>query len=274
MTALTFQLREPLPDRLDASPLVPEQLQGLMVDQVRFMKLRLGPREVTVGELFDVERGSDGREGETIRFVGGDPNLDRVGAGLTGGRVVVNGPVGAFAGERAQRGAIDIYGDAGAYAGTSMSGGNLRIQGSAGDYAGGAWPGARHGLRGGRIHIGGDCGARAGYRMRRGEILVAGDAGPLCGGRMIAGTIAVAGHVGTGVGYAMRRGTLLVSEAPETSAVLADCGYHEPVYLMVMVRGWQNMRPSFRFHAPIRYTRRLVGDRSVGGDGEILFPGR
>lgn len=283
MSALTFRLKAPLPDRLDVSPLIPERLSGLMVDQIRYLELWLGGQAVPAGELFDIDRSIDEAHApeaaldptaEDVRFESGDPRLDRLGAGMTTGRLTVHGSVGSRLAENVSGGLIRIHGSAGAYAGTLMSGGRVIVDEHVGDYLGGAWPGARHGLRGGRIQVGGDCGDRAGYRMRRGELLISGSAGSACGARMIAGTIAVAGRLGPGAAYAMRRGTILASEPPKTAAIMADCGLHEPVYLMTMVRGWQQLDPVFRFQAPIRYTRRLIGDRSVGGDGEILFPAR
>lgn len=190
---------------IDVTGVTPDANSERSLDDIRRMHVRQGNRQVELGELFRVEGDPRDRRWE----LGGDfSRVHGLGAGMTGGEIIVRGPVGRHAGANMQGGRIEIQGDAGDWLGAEMRGGQIRVRGNAGDYAGGAYAGSRRGMRGGTILISGDVGRRAGERMRRGLIAAAGAAGSDLGARMLAGTILVFGACSDHPGAGMRRGTI------------------------------------------------------------------
>ena len=141
---------------------------------------------------------------------------------------------------------------------------------------GAAGNGRRHGMTGGLIHVRGDAGDLAGHRMRRGTILVDGDVGEFAGASMTAGTLIVAGSIQTGAMEAARRGTLITNARPP----LPPSRYSRPVSVDC------NWATVLSRHLPIgpaeKLTKRIGqtaawtsrGDRSVGGQAEILWPAK
>lgn len=225
---LTLTLREPLHALIDGGALRP----GLSRAEIERVELRHGNRTVAAGELFAVA-GS----GDDVRLEGDLRRVTHLGAGMTGGRVVIEGSAGAHAGAGMRGGELVIEGDAGAWAGAELRGGRLVIHGSAGPRLGGAYPGARAGMRGGEILVHGDAGEEAGAGLRRGLIAVGGRAGASAGVRALAGTLVALGGVGPHPGAAMRRATI-VAMAPVTPlpTYALACTYRPPFLALVLRR--------------------------------------
>ena len=95
---------------------------------------------VPLGDLFDLR----GTPSGLIRFEGDLRRVDRIGAGLSEGTVVVESGVGHEAG-------------------IGMSGGVLDVHGDAGDRVGGAAPEARKGMTGGELIVRRERGHGAGH---------------------------------------------------------------------------------------------------------------
>ena len=149
------------------------------------------------------------------RFAGTDARCDKIGGGLTEGKIVVDGDVGAYLGAGMKGGKIEVKGNAGVLAAASMTGGAIAINGDAGERAGGILVGETLGMKGGLLTIGGNAGPMLGERMRRGLVIVYGDAGDYAGGRMVAGTILIKHRVGRFAGYGLRRGSLILLNEPK-----------------------------------------------------------
>lgn len=268
MSTLCLTLKAPPPQRVDLSPLSTDRLAGKSPTEVAAIELASGNRRVRVDTLFDIA----GHSATEIEIRGACDRLDRIGAGMSRGRVVIRGEAGAYLGAGMTGGLIEVHGSAGAYAGTGMQDGTVLITGNAGDFLAAALPGDRWGMTGGTLVVGGDAGDRAGDRMRRGMVLIEGNAGAYCAARMVAGTLAVWGSVGPFPGLAMRRGTLLLRTVPGALLpTFSDCGEHPHGFLTLLLRSWRGL-PS-RFAAlPDRdlRARRFMGDRAGGGVGEIL----
>jgi formylmethanofuran dehydrogenase subunit C len=145
-----------------------------------------------LGDAFDIE----GQPGDTLTLRGLAP-LPGLGAGMTRGRLV-------------------IQGDAGDDLGAAMTGGEIHVRGNAGDRAGGPSPQGRVGMNRGVIVIHGNAGDDAGLRMRRGLLAVAGNVGRSPGYRMIAGTIVAGRGPLDYPGLEMQRGTI-ISLDPQAS---------------------------------------------------------
>ena len=271
MTKVTLTLRQPLRQRLDLSPLLPERLAGLGKAAIGAIELDSGKRRLSVGEVFDIAAGDEA----TLVIRGRGAALDYVGRDMTRGEIGVEGDVGAYAGLAMKGGRLTVGGNAGPFAGAAMRDGILEIKGNAGDGLGGGLPGERRGMSGGLILLRGDAGARAAERLRRGVILIEGSAGDYLGARMVAGTAVVLGpQAGRHPGFAMKRGTLMLLHPPRhILPTFIDVGVHELGFVRLLARHLGAHSPRFAAAAPrLARLSRLVGDQAAAGKGEILVP--
>ncbi len=213
MSGLIFSLRAAPAQRLDLSPLIPQNLAGKTVAEIERIELQTTRVRVAAGDVFRIRVGDP----DAIVIEGGAERFDRVGAGMASGSIRVEGEVGVEAGRRMSGGQLTIRGDAGPFAGSGMKGGTLDIEGDAGERLGGPLSGETIGMSGGVLHVLGDAGERAGDRLRRGFILIEGRAGAYAGSRMIAGTLAIGGEAGELPGYLMGRGTIMLGRGATLS---------------------------------------------------------
>ncbi len=267
MSALRFTLRQAPDQRLDLAPLTPGRLAGLSEAEIAKIELQTTRMRVCVGDIFAVHMGDAG----DVR-IDGHERLDRIGCGMTSGRIHVEGDGGIQAGRHLRGGSLTITGNTGPWAGSGMKGGALDIIGDASDHLGGPLAGEMAGMRGGVIVVRGNAGARAADKLRRGIIMVEGDAGDYAGSRMIAGTLIVGGRVGTLPGYLMARGTIVLAGGHQAlTPTFADCGVHDLVASTLMAQYVQPYSTSLatRLRQP---WRRLLGDMAVIGKGEIFCP--
>ena len=72
---------------IDGAPLLPERLAGLGERERAALPLQYGNRLVPLSELFGVRPG----DGETLVIEGASTAFDRLGCGMTGGRLVLVG---------------------------------------------------------------------------------------------------------------------------------------------------------------------------------------
>ena len=270
MIALTFSLKAKLMQRVDCSALTPDGLRGKTGAEIGRIELPIGNTCIAVAELFKIKGGDP----ERIVFSGDGRKLDRIGAAMAGGEIVVEGCAGDYLGLGMKGGVLRVAEDAGIFAACEMRGGVLRIDGNAGDFVGGGLPGERRGMFGGTVVVTGNVGARAGDQMRRGMILVAGNAGDYLGSRMSGGTIVVLGNVSAFAGYAMKRGTLLLSQLPtDLPSTFNDCGVHPFGFLALLMPAIHRHGGAF---AELKFAtnraQRWMGDLANIGRGEIIVP--
>jgi formylmethanofuran dehydrogenase subunit C len=270
VSALTFSLKSKLMQRVDCSVLTPDGLRGKTGAQIQHIELPIGNIGVAVAELFKVT----GRDSERIVFSGDGRKLDRIGAAMTGGEILVDGSAGDYLGLAMKGGVLRVAEDAGIFAACEMRGGTLYINGNAGDFVGGGLPGERRGMFGGTVIVNGHVGARAADQMRRGMILVAGNAGDYLGSRMSGGTIVVVRNVGKNAGFAMKRGTLLLSQLPkDLPPTFNDCGIHPFGFLSLLVPVIHRYgEPFANLNFTSNYALRWMGDLANVGRGEIIVP--
>jgi formylmethanofuran dehydrogenase subunit C len=265
MSALTLTLKTQPRQRIDCSPLTPDQLAGKSVAEIGAIELQCGKHKLRADALFDIA-GDDASE---IVIENGCSKLDYIGHGMQNGRITVHGGAGSYLGFQMKKGEIALHGDADAYAASGMAGGILHIHGNVGDFLAAAIPGDRKGMKGGLVIVTGNAGDRVGDQMRRGIVLIEGSVGAYCASRMLAGTIGVMGTVGEYVGYGMRRGTLLLFSAPRLHSTLQDCGTHTLPFLKLMFKSFSGLPSKF---ATLNRNRvqRYAGDLASDGKGEIL----
>jgi formylmethanofuran dehydrogenase subunit C len=268
VSSLTFSLREAPDQRLDLSALIAQNLAGKTLAEIERIELQTTRMRVTVADAFRVREGDP----ETIVIEGGNERFDRVGMGMSSGRIRVEGKVGVQAGRLMSGGQLTVLGDAGPFAGSGMKGGTLDIEGDAGERLGGPLSGETVGMSGGVLHVRGDAGERAGDRLRRGFILIEGRAGAYAGSRMIAGTLVIGGEAGDLPGYLMGRGSILLGRGASLfSPSFGDCGEHDLVAARLLANYIAQVSAQLGnlFRRPLR---RLAGDLAALGKGEILLP--
>ncbi|MGY0710375.1 formylmethanofuran dehydrogenase subunit C [Azospirillum argentinense] len=272
MSGIVLTIRDPAGPPIDMTGVLPERLiEGGREALARLMLVR-GRGRYRLDALFTLE---DGGPPVTLILRPGGAVLDGVGTGMSTGEIRVEGECGAYAGSGMRGGTLTVAGNCGAFAAAEMSGGRLRIAGDAGDFLGVPLAGGTRGMSGGSVVVKGNAGDRVGERMRRGLIAVHGRAGSLCGARMIAGTIVVGVGCGPNPGQAMRRGSILLPQAPDAvPSGFVDGGTNDWLFLDLMRKelidggAWPSGFPTAGTRA-----RRLIGDRSAGGIGEVLILG-
>ncbi len=264
MLLLTRRASSPIP--LEVEGIIPEKLAGLSLLEVSQLPVYHGNRSEPLGEWFDVT--GDAADG-VVRFAGCTATVKHVGAGMTSGRVEVEGGVGMHAGAAMRGGTLVVRGDAGDWLGAEMKGGSIAVYGNAGSQVGAAYRGSRRGMTGGEIHVRGAAGDEVGLLMRRGLIAVGGACGEFAGASMIAGSVFVFGRLGGRAGAGMKRGTVYagggVTDLPPSFR--KACGYAPsflPLYLRHIARvGVVSVGRTAR----VRCWR---GDLLHGGTGEVL----
>lgn len=265
--ALTLTLHTEPPARIAADALVPERLRGQDAARVAALTVRCGRQMLNVGDLFEVSGASD----EQLHFAGDLRRVDGIGAGMSAGRVLVEGPCGDHPGARMRGGELVVRGDAGAWAGAEMAGGLLRISGHAGARLGGAYPGARAGMTGGEIIVTGNVGEEAGADMRRGLVVVGGQTGSGAGLRMLAGTVIALRGIGAEAGLGNRRGSLVSGATVDLLPGYAFATRYRPPALRLQLRRVRELGLTVADALVSGAWARWSGDRTELGKGEILI---
>jgi formylmethanofuran dehydrogenase subunit C len=267
MTGWTLRLRQAPALRLDLRGLTPLALGALRRAAVERLPLGHGNRLLPLAECFGVAPRND----DSLVFEGDLARCDRIGWQMDGGRLVVDGAAGDYAGACMTAGELTVWGDAGALAGCEMAGGTLTVEGNVGDFAASTLPGSLDGMLGGSLVVRGHAGARLGDRMRRGTVVVFGDVGDFVASRMVAGTIAVAGRPGAHGGYAMRRGSVVFAgTAPEPLPTFVAAIADVPVFWQLLARDLARHGGPFS-SLPARRIDRYLGDLAADGKGEWIL---
>jgi formylmethanofuran dehydrogenase subunit C len=264
---LTLTLRTQPPARVAMGALAPERLQGLAASEVAALTVRAGRETLNIGDLFEVSGCGD----DQVTFVGGLRRVDGIGAGMTRGRVLVEGSCGDHLGARMRGGELVVRGNAGAWAGAELAGGLVRISGNAGARLGSAYPGVRIGMTGGEIVVSGDAGEEAGAGMRRGLVAVGGWTGAGAGLRMLAGTMIALGGIGAEAGIGNKRGTLVSVAALDPLPGYAFAASYRPPALRVQLRRVRELGLTVPDELLNGAWARWSGDRTELGRGEILI---
>ncbi|NYZ14480.1 formylmethanofuran dehydrogenase subunit C [Azospirillum sp. RWY-5-1] len=266
MTGHILTVREPAGPPIDLTGVLPGRLAG----DGAGVTVICGRERHPLDALFDIRDG--GPSGSLILRPEGAV-LDAVGAGMAEGEILVEGDCGDQAGRAMRGGTLIVEGRCGAHAAAAMQGGRLMVAGDAGDFLGAPLPGGTKGMGGGTVTVGGSAGDRVGERMRRGLVTIQGNVGALCCARMIAGTVVVGGGCGPEPAAAMRRGTFLLCRAPDPPPTgFVDGGENDWLFLELLRRELR-VHGSWPAGFPVAGTRarRLIGDRSAGGRGELLI---
>lgn len=264
---VTLTPRGALPSGLELDTLDPAACAERSEREIAALGVWCGAHTVPIGDLFGVS----GERSIQLRLEGALDGVDAVGAGMTGGVMIVTQNVGRRAGAGMQGGHLEIKGSVGDDAGSGMKGGLLVVAGTAGARLGAATPGAARGMTGGEILVHGNAGREVGARMRRGLVVVAGDAGDETGRDMIAGTVVVGGQMGMFPGTRNKRGSIIVCGGVTIPSTYRYACTYEPPFLRVLFVHLERRRGFGVPHGWMsgRY-RRYCGDAAGPGRGEIL----
>ncbi|MFO1270089.1 MAG: formylmethanofuran dehydrogenase subunit C [Rubrivivax sp.] len=267
MSGWALTLKQAPTLRVDLRGVLPSALAPLTAADVERRPVGLGRSLVPLAEFFSVAPRADDR----LVLAGDLSRFDHVGWQMDGGRLVVEGPVGHYAGGAMKAGELRVQGDAGDLAACEMAGGRLEIEGDAGDFVAATLPGSMDGMRGGSVVIRGNAGARCGDRMRRGTVAVFGDTGDFLASRMVAGTIAVGGRTGSHGGWGMRRGSVVFAgSAPAAGPGFVPAIAEAGVFWQLLARDLALLGGVFA-GLPARAIVRHRGDLAAEGKGEWII---
>ena len=245
---VTLTLRAPLERTIDVSCIRPDAFVAMSEREISALPVWGGRTQDALGDYFGVSGGGSAR----VRVIGDVRYAAELGAGMTGGELIIDG-------------------NAGAGVGTGMSGGSIHVRGNVGDRAGAASPGFARGMTGGEIVVEGFAGSDAGARMRRGLLFVGGDAGARAARAMIAGTVIVIGRVGAEPAHGIKRGTLVAGDGITIPVTYRHACDYEPPHVRLALT-YLSRRYGLSIH-PRRIDgryRRYCGDAGTVAKGEIL----
>lgn len=266
MLRLTYRGETTVP--VEAECIAPDKLAGKSLAEIAALPLFHGNRPATVGDFFTAE--GDSADADVV-LTGDCSRVKLLGAGMAGGRLVIESDAGMHVGAEMTGGELIVRGNVGDWVGAELHGGRIHVHGNAGHLAGAGYRGSRRGMRGGVLLIDGNAGNEVGGTMRRGVIAIGGDVGDFVGCGMIAGTILVGGQPGIRVAPGMKRGSVILfgPMPPMLPSFRYACSYRPsfvPLYLR-QLRAW-GFAPAERWTAA--EFRRYSGDLVALGKGEIL----
>ena len=266
-----------LPDLpLEAEVITPDSVAGKTLKEVKSLPVYIGNTVQKLGDYFDVKGETAEIPSDQLVAIQGEcENVKYIGAGMTAGRLIVEGCVGMHAGAEMEGGELIITGSASNWAGAEMQGGLMRIHGDAGHQLGAAYRGSPEGMTGGVIIVGGSVGLEAGAFMRRGMLIIQGDADPFLGVHMNGGEIFVFGKVARRLGAEAKGNGGFIACFGEVESLLPTYVYDttfRPDFMKLYIR---QLRDQLGIEAAGKYLdtsfRRYRGDIAVGGTAEILI---
>jgi formylmethanofuran dehydrogenase subunit C len=256
---------------LEAETICPDRLSELSARAIAELPVQHGNRDAKLGDFFRIA-GEMARnmEGE-IRLGGDFSRVKLIGAGMTRGRIVIEGDAGMHLGAGMSGGEIVVQGHAGDWVGPEMSGGRIVVKGNSGHLAGAAVRGAHVGIQGGEIVIHGNAGNEVGSGMRRGLIAIGGDCGDFTGVNMLAGTIIVLGRLGWRTGAGMKRGSIISMHQAELLPTFSYACTYAPSFLRLYLGYVRQLGLPVNDSQFSGLYRRFSGDAVETNQGEILL---
>ncbi len=265
--SLTLTLHTDPEVPLEAEALVPERFEGMAAARVAAVQVFYGNQQASLGEFFRVGGQPDGE----LRIVGDAGRVKLIGAGMTRGRIVVDGNAGMHVGAGMSGGEILVTGDAGDWVGGEMRGGRIVVKGNAGHLVGAAPRGSPVGMRGGEIIVHGDAGNEIGGGMRRGLIAIGGNSGDFTGVNMLAGTVVVLGRLGWRTGAGMKRGSIVSCHPAELLPTFGYACTYRPVALRLLLGYLRERGLAVTRDQLVGRYRRWSGDSVETNRGEVLL---
>ncbi len=212
MRELRLRLKEKPDVCLEVEGILPNVVADMGVEEIENLQIQYGNRRVKLSEFFDVS--VEKSEVPRIVFEGDMGRVKRIGWGMDGGEIIVEGDAGMYLGAFMKDGRIIVKGNVGHFSALNMKGGEIVIEGNAGDYLCASYRGEWRGMNGGRVIVKGDVGKELGSYIRDGKIVVEGTADDFAGANMRGGLI-VLNVAKARLGAGMIAGSIVVNEVEE-----------------------------------------------------------
>lgn len=211
MQTVTLVPKQQFKISIEAEVITPDNFAGKGPDKIGALIAYEGNTPRPLSELFNIKvEGSAGAADDVkIEINGNVPRVKRIGEGMSGGRILINGDVDMRCGAKMKGGIITIAGNADSWVGQEMRGGEINVQGNAAYYVGAGYRGETCGMRGGKISVFGSALDFVGEHMCGGEIIIKGNAGIMPGLSNRGGRIVIEGDT-TMPGSEMTKGTIIV----------------------------------------------------------------
>ena len=264
---VALELRTPIDGVVETDGVTPDRLATLGEREIAALPAWAGTRQGALGDFFKVR----GERSARVAILGSVGKVNGLGAGMTGGELIIDGDAGDRVGAGMTGGLVDVRGNVQHDAGAAMGGGVLRVSGNAGDRLGAATPGASRGMSGGEIVVSGSAGSEAAARTRRGLVVIVGDAGSFAARAMIAGTLVVLGRTGPEPGRSSKRGTIIAVGGIDVPVTYWHACTFQPPHVRLTMTYLRR-----RYDLPIDdlvaggIYKRHCGDAGDRGRGEIL----
>jgi len=268
--SLTLTLHSAPQVPLEVDGLLPEAVEGKDAAQVAALPLMHGNEKVMVGDFF-AARGKGNGE---LRLEGDLSRVKLIGAGMSRGKITIEGNAGLHLGAGMLGGEILVNGDAGDWVGPEMVGGRISVRGNAGHMVGSVHRGGSVGMRGGEIIVHGSVGNETGNGMRNGLIAVGRDSGDFTGVSMNAGTIIVLGRLGWRSGAGMKRGSIISLQEAELLPTFSYACSYRPIFLRLYLLYLRELGLTVEDAGIGGVYRRYSGDSVELNRGEILLLNR
>ncbi len=154
----TLKLREVPQIPIEVETIRPELFIGKSPLEISALPANCGNQLACLGDFFEI-----GEDGQPDILVEGDlERVKMIGAGMTQGRITVEGNAGMHLGAEMSGGSIVVNGNVADWAGAEMHGGSIRIRGNAGNDLGGGYRGSTKGMNRGVILVRRQRGERGG----------------------------------------------------------------------------------------------------------------
>lgn len=269
MLRLALRTETTLPIEVEGIlPTITRELSRAAIEKLPVLH---GNQSLPLAELFSVTGDSTD---ERIEWSGDLSGVHWLGAKMSSGTMICDGPIGRHLGSQMTAGLLQVAGNASDWAGAEMRGGRIEVGGNAGDRVGSAYHGSARGMSGGIILVRGNAGDEVGATLRRGLICIVGNVGALTGVNLRAGTVMTFGKCGPRPGAGMRRGTLALL-SPQTPSLLPTFRYacrYRPSMLGILFRLLKSIGLAIPDWARSTDLLRYSGDLLEGGRGEVLVP--
>ncbi len=193
---------------IEAPAITPQKIADRTNQEISEIKLWTGRRKLKLGQVFEIQEGH--QSNWDIEILGDTSRIKRIGQGMSGGSMLIDGGAGMHLGNGMKGGSIRVNRNVDSWCGCEMVDGSISIGGDAGHYIGGAYRGSKYGMRGGSIEIEGNAGNEIGCRMSGGEITVRGDCMDFSGVNQSGGLIHVGGSCQQRPSAGMTGGKLVI----------------------------------------------------------------
>ena len=212
MRELRLKLKERPDICLEVEGILPMKMAEMEKGEIENVLIQYGNRKVKLSEFFDIYL--EKSEVPRIIFEGDMSKVKRIGWGLDGGEIIVEGNAGMYVGAFMSDGRIVVKGNVGHFSALNMKGGEMIVEGDAGDYLCASYRGEWRGMSGGTVVVKGNVGKELGSYMRGGKVVVEGFADDFAGVNMRGGLLII-NKAKSRLGAGMTSGYIVVNEVEE-----------------------------------------------------------